>query len=399
MSKDNDKNFSSTDCVDYAFMLDEYGIASVNDVRKIIKQISLKGIDANPDEVHGVLLSQDPSLGYCGAVLRSDYLLLEKLCEGGMGHVYKAVHIRNRTDYYAIKILPFHKAASDPTLVSRMQREGKLGVGITDNSIVHTIDYGHFQYGNFVILEFINGANLAEIHKHCGQLPEHVVLKCALTIAHALKSLHDLPARILHRDVKPSNIMFCFDRLDFVLIDLGIASTSNQYDAFHQSLTREFSTFPGQCPQTLFFAAPEQIRGDANGSVEIDFFGLGAALYWLIGNKTVFSEKEIYQIGMKQHVNHQPLTQLKPNFNQRFCEIIDKLLSFHTLDRYRNISTLISDLEECKMGMMDLDTSFEEWALSVSESFTFWNSTTVNNIQSQTNIQSQIDMMNDFTIL
>lgn len=200
-----------------------------------------------------------------------EYDLLEKIGAGGMGTVYKALHSRLKR-IVALKVLAEHRL-HDPAAVTRFSREMQAVGKLAHPNIVKALDAGEADGRHYLVMEFIDGIDLSRLSRRCGPLPVaeacELVLQAALALQHAHE--HDL----VHRDVKPSNLMLTRDG-NVKVLDLGIALLQTD-----EPITSEL-TGTGQIMGTLDYMAPEQLDNTHAVDIRADVYGLGATLYKLL---------------------------------------------------------------------------------------------------------------------
>ncbi len=243
-----------------------------------IGEILRKRGQLTAEQVREVLLAQ-------GAGPLRDLLpgfeILEKVGQGGMGAVYRA---RRRSDgaLVALKLLPPH-LGQVPDQLSRFLREARAAAALRHPNIVAGLDAGCVDGQHFVAMEFVEGESLDSRLRREAPLPEAEALAIGEAVASALAHAHE--KGLVHRDVKPSNILVgrkvgdediaggaaARDAQGVFLADFGIAKWT---DADSTAITR--TGFGIGTPQ---YAAPEQARGDPAADARADLYGLGATLY------------------------------------------------------------------------------------------------------------------------
>src|SRR5688572_27745294 len=203
---------------------------------------------------------------------------------GGMGEVYKARDTRlSRT--VAIKILPPH-IAEDAALRARFEREARAISSLDHPNICVVHDVGRSGTVDYIVMQFLEGETLAQ-RLGRGPLPLPDLLRHGAAIASALHQAHR--AGILHRDLKPGNVMLTPSGAK--LLDFGLAKTANPAaDPIDGTSTTEFggATLPGTILGTLPYMSPEQIEGkplDARS----DIFALGGVLYEMATGRRAFA--------------------------------------------------------------------------------------------------------------
>lgn len=205
-------------------------------------------------------------------VLAERYELLEVLGRGGMGVVYRA---RDRVldRVVAVKVLPLDRA-QDPTAIARFEREALAAAGLSHRNIVSVFDFGTDQETRFIVMEYLAGQSLARRVHERGALAVGEAVDLVAQVASALAAAHE--AGIVHRDVKPANVMVNAQGHVKVL-DFGIARLTAGI-----SLTQT-ATVLGSAP----YLAPELCRG-ASADARSDIYALGCVLYELLTGRPPF---------------------------------------------------------------------------------------------------------------
>jgi CHASE1-domain containing sensor protein len=225
------------------------------------------------------------------------YTLVEKLGEGGMGVVYRAHHATLRRPT-AIKLLD--PARANPALVARFESEVQLTSALSHPNTVIVYDYGHNAQGVFYYaMEYIEGITLQALVDADGpQAPERVV-PILIQIASALSEAHAIG--LIHRDVKPSNIMLCNRGgiPDFVkVLDFGLAKQLSAPSDARQSQSAVLLGTP-------LYAAPELALGRGSIDAKVDLYALGAVGYFLLTGTPVFGGNTTVEVCAK-HISLAP---------------------------------------------------------------------------------------------
>lgn len=227
----------------------------------------------------------------CATSRVRDYQLLAKLGEGGMGAVYKALHTQLEK-VVAVKILPAERMR-DPAAVARFKREMKAVGRLEHPNIVGALDAGEEGGVHFLVMQYVEGLDLATLSKRLGPLP--VAAACELVRQAAVGLQHAHEHGMVHRDIKPSNLMLtvCSDRIHAVssekpdesghyqplikILDFGLALLGEA----HLEGGRELTT-TGQMMGTLDYMAPEQGADTHAVDIRADIYSLGATLFKLL---------------------------------------------------------------------------------------------------------------------
>ncbi len=285
----------------------------------------------------------------------SHYKILEKLGEGGMGVVYKA-HDTTLDRDVALKFLP-HYLTSDPTEKERFYHEAKAAAALTHTNIavIHEIgehdDPATAGKQVFIVMEYVDGKTLRQI---IGSSTRSVkqVLDIAIQIAEGLNAAHK--KGIVHRDMKPENIMLARDGGTVKIMDFGLAKLKGA-----TKLTKAGSTLG-----TAAYMSPEQASGEEVDQ-RSDIFSFGVVLYEMLTSKLPFRGEHhaalIYSI-----INEQPPPIAR--FNERVTpeleHIVSKALAKDTDERYQHADDMLADLrterkkmEYAKAGYVSTSTA------------------------------------------
>lgn len=202
------------------------------------------------------------------------YRLIRPLGRGGMGAVYLAEHERLKRRC-ALKLLPRERVA-DPNWRGRFDREMQAVASLSHPNIVTASDAGDADGWHYLVMEYLDGLDLATIIRRLGPLDAGTTARIMADVCSALSAIH--VAGLVHRDVKPSNIMLT--RSGHVkLLDLGLVLDN-------RDLTDELRlTTIGQVLGTLIYAAPEQLTAHQTIDARTDLYGVGATLYQCLTGK------------------------------------------------------------------------------------------------------------------
>ena len=201
-----------------------------------------------------------------GTVLGDRYRLVELLGQGGMATIYRAHDSQLGRDV-AVKLLR-PEYGRDPDFGSRFRQEAQKAASLNHPNIVSVFDYGQDPAGPFIVMELVEGEDLSSIIRRSGALPPRQAARIAAETARALQAAHD--SGIVHRDVKPGNILISRDGRVKVT-DFGIA----------RAVAEAQMTLPGTTLGSVHYFSPEQARGE-QASASSDIFALGIVLFELL---------------------------------------------------------------------------------------------------------------------
>ncbi|HWB10677.1 MAG TPA: bifunctional serine/threonine-protein kinase/formylglycine-generating enzyme family protein [Pirellulales bacterium] len=208
--------------------------------------------------------------GRGSALVLGNYVVLDRIGAGGMGQVFKAWHRRMQRTV-ALKTLPDQRAAGEDS-VARFRREILSAAQLSHPNIVAAYDADVVQHVHFLVMEHVDGPNLADLVRERGPLPVALAVRYVLDAARGLAYAHQ--RGIVHRDVKPSNLIVGSSGSVKVL-DLGLARSAAPTAGAEL-------TMPGDVVGTLEYMAPEQAAGAPDVDQRADIYGLGCTLYRLI---------------------------------------------------------------------------------------------------------------------
>ncbi|MGQ9592732.1 MAG: serine/threonine-protein kinase, partial [Planctomycetota bacterium] len=261
------------------------------------------------------------------------------VARGGMGELYRA-RKANLDCPVALKVLLPELLRQESTL-TRFLREAKLAANLSHPSIVRVYDVGQERGLYYLVMEFVEGRDLRDIVTKDGPLPYRSAFRIARQIADALEYAHR--RGVVHRDVKPANILVSLDGVA-KLTDLGLAR-----------LTRQESdlTLAGEILGTPIFMSPEQCRGDPIDG-RTDLYSLGATLYMLLSGSVPFRGDSAATI-LHKVLNERPpsLKSLVPELPEKAVAIVQRLMAKHPSARYQTGREVVGEVNGLLLGRQD----------------------------------------------
>ncbi|QDV33771.1 serine/threonine protein kinase [Tautonia plasticadhaerens] len=290
----------------------DYPIDSTEMARKLVKDRVLTEYQARR------LLSNRP-----GGLIIGRYIILEKLGAGSMGRVYKAQHrMMNRIS--ALKIIA-PEISNNQRVVARFQREMRLVGKLNHPNIIQAFDADKDRGILYIAMEYVDGDSLGQRLRSKGVIPPETLAEYASQAALGLQHAHE--RGIIHRDVKPSNLLLGTQGVIKVL-DLGLA-TLHEADEDAQ-----FKTADGVAVGTIDYMSPEQACG-RDVDPRSDLFSLGCTMYHLLTGRLPFpGNSPVERLGARITGAHVPIPSVKPETPRRLVEVMDRLLANSPGDRY-----------------------------------------------------------------
>ncbi|HEV2884627.1 MAG TPA: protein kinase [Pyrinomonadaceae bacterium] len=279
------------------------------------------------------------------------YRILQRLGKGGMGEVFLAEDTKQHGRKVALKVLP-PELTKDESRLRRFKQEARAILALNHPNILTIFEIGETDSTFYLATEFIEGETLRQCLWR-SSLKIDQALGVAIQVAMALEAAH--AAGIIHRDVKPENIMLRHDRLGrdrFVkVLDFGLAklterdTTSGDPEAVTMPIA---NTNPGAVIGTTGYMSPEQAQGETVDT-RSDIFSLGVVLYEMVAGQAPFSgpTESHVRVSILDH-DPAPLTQLSSETPRHLERIVSKALSKDKAKRYQTIADFKLDLEQLR---------------------------------------------------
>ena len=271
------------------------------------------------------------------------YEIIERIGRGGMGTVYKALHPHLKR-IVAVKVLP-QERLRDPQAVVRFKREMEAVGRLDHPHLVRAHDAGEADGQHFLVMEYLDGTDLRKLARERGPLP--VADACEFIRQAALGLQHAHEHGLVHRDVKPSNLMITSDGTVKVL-DLGLARLMDE------AIPAGDMTSAGQIVGTADFIAPEQGQDTRNADARSDIYSLGCTLYYLLAGRVPFSGPGYDTFGKKllAHTREPipPIQAIRKDVPEAVASIIERMTAKAPAERFQTAAEVAAVLAPLAAG-------------------------------------------------
>ncbi|GIW80096.1 MAG: hypothetical protein KatS3mg105_1903 [Gemmatales bacterium] len=288
--------------------------------------------------------------GKARELILGQYIIMERLGEGGMGQVFKARH-RNLGRIVALKVIRRDKL-SNRDAVRRFHREIRAAAQLRHPNVVMAYDADEIDGIHFYVMEYVDGIDLAQMVKRQGPLPIQKACAYIYEAAHGLQHAHE--RGLVHRDIKPANLLVTkIKRGDEVvetvkILDMGLARAGQGFeDSKTSSLTQD-----GKVVGTPDYIAPEQARDSRSADIRADLYSLGCTLYYLLAGKVPFPGGSSVMEKLMKHQMEKPvpIEQHRPDVPPGLRAILAKLITKNPEDRFQTPLELANALEPFASG-------------------------------------------------
>lgn len=347
--------------------LSNVGLLSSDEISAIEHELSGGDPSSDPRQLASQLVAEGKLTEYQAVALLKGqpnllidkYLILDLIDTGGMGTVFKAMH-RPMNRIVAIKMISKHLVAS-PEQVQRFLREVRVAATLENVNIVRAYDADQCKGAHFLVMEYVRGEDLAKIVRRDGPMTVERAVRCIWQAANGLRYAHN--RGIVHRDIKPGNLMLTDDQLVKVL-DLGLANVDESFRLIrHKTLfadtnsaTHDLAEKPlteyGAVLGTASYMAPEQTRDAASADYRSDIYSLGCTLYYLLIGEPPFKAETSLQVLAQHRDSETPRIRIgRPDVPQSVDDLCFKMLAKEPKDRFQSMDELITVIEHCGVDL------------------------------------------------
>lgn len=265
------------------------------------------------------------------------YRVTKVLGRGGMGTVYKAAH-RLLDRPVVIKVIR-SELLDNAAIVKRFEREARLAARLNHPNIVAVYEAEKLDCTQLLVMEFVEGVNLAELVKQRGLLPVAESCELIRQAAVGLQHIHEL--NLVHRDIKPANLLVSPAGVVKIL-DLGLATLKTGQAGGELTTDRQFLG-------TVDYAAPEQWESSRDVDIRADIYSLGCTLYYLLVGQSPFPSSK-YSTTMQQMWAHTqaprpPISELRPDVPEAVAAVVNRMLATSADERYSTPAEVAAALQ------------------------------------------------------
>jgi eukaryotic-like serine/threonine-protein kinase len=304
------------------------------------------------------------------------YILLERLGEGGAGQVFKARH-QKMDRIVAVKVL--HKELlTDGEAVGRFSREIQVLSRLDHPNVVHAYDAGPCGASYFLAMEYVEGTDLARLVNQSGPLP--VMQACAYLRQAALGLQHAHERGLVHRDIKPHNLILSLREGRIKVADLGLARLPRSVNEQATAALTGSATGDGLTPAgaimmgTADYLAPEQALDFHKADIRADIYSLGCTLYFLLTGQPVFPGATLAE-KLVSHQTREPsaIEKLRPDVPAGLARVLQRMLAKRPEDRYRTPAEVADAVTPhiCTPDARDLEFDPGGWSVRAG-AYTTW---------------------------
>lgn len=287
-------------------------------------------------------------LGKPGELVFGQYLILERIGEGGMGKVYRAIETRLGREVALKTIRP--NLLTNRTVIQRYKREARAAASLSHPNIVELYEADDYGGRYFLAMEFVDGSDLSrlvkDLNKEKVSMPPGEAAEYIRQAALGLQHAHD--KGLVHRDVKPSNLLVSGERAipgtngkaSVKILDMGLVRSLIDDDASTNDLTRD-----GTVVGTPDYMSPEQSRNSSTVDPRADIYSLGCTLFYLLRGLPPYDSGTAIDKLIKHQLDPVPdIRQFRPDVPPALAAVIRKMMAKRPDERYQTADEVAEEL-------------------------------------------------------
>ena len=294
-----------------------------------------------------------------------DYVVIDKLGQGGMGTVLLAKH-RRMDRQVAIKVLPVTVLESKDA-VARFYQEVKVAGQLTHPNIVHAYDAGEHKGFHYLVMEYVKGHDLAQVLSHMGPVPPSLALDYISQAASGLEYAHAM--NIVHRDIKPSNLLLD-DEGRIKILDMGLARIGGSIGGglFESEASANLTT-TGQVMGTVEYMSPEQAEDTRQADARSDIYSLGCTFFRLLTGKGPYSRETVVKTILAHRDEPIPVVDTGSPEDAAINQLFQKMVAKDPEDRFGSVSMLLEAIRQIEEGQSPIFDTLEQPAPDTAVAF------------------------------
>ncbi|HEV3342094.1 MAG TPA: bifunctional serine/threonine-protein kinase/formylglycine-generating enzyme family protein [Pirellulales bacterium] len=350
----------------YRKLLFASGLLEPAELRAFERSLPRAQRPASADELSRALVEAEKLTGFQAAeilagrgsaLVLGNYVVLDRIGAGGMGQVFKAWH-RRMQRLVALKTLPDQRGASEDS-IARFRREILSAARLSHPNIVAAYDADVAQQIHFLVMEYVDGENLAEVVRQQGAIPITLAVRYVLDAARGLAYAHQ--RGLVHRDVKPSNLIVGSSGT-VKLLDLGLARTATR-------IAGAELTMPGDVVGTLEYMAPEQASGSQDVDRRADVYGLGCTLYRLVTCEFPYRGTSASALIAAHREEKIPsLRASRGDIPRALDSLFKRMVAKQPADRFQTMDEVVRALEKLRLAEKRAADAVPDFVAEVSPS-------------------------------
>lgn len=275
-----------------------------------------------------------------------NYLVLNRVGQGGMGTVFRALH-RRMDRVVAVKVI--NQKIAGPDFVRRFRREIQVAARLNHPQIVAAFDADECELGDFLVMEFVEGSDFARVIRKWGPLAPVDAMEVIRQAAMGLSYAHS--QGVIHRDIKPANLMRDIHGA-IKVADLGLARLSSASENVERDADVSQT---GLVTGTINFMAPEQAFAPESADHRADVYGLGCTLFALCTGEPLFDRPSIPSLLMAHRDSARPsLCDVCPEASAELDAVLQKMIAPEPSDRFQTMDDVVEALTSLKPRENDL---------------------------------------------